>query len=136
LRHWLTLPERARAMHVVTETARTRTAATLLARGQLRRFGQLVNASHESCRRWFECSAPEQDLAVRAARHAGAWGARLTGAGWGGAVLVVIGPATVTARRESAIVASITRAFVRAYGHEPRFAVVRPGPGARRERVL
>ncbi len=64
LHRWLTLPVRARAKHVVTETARTRTAATLLARGQLRRFGAVVNASHESCRRWFECSAPELDRAM------------------------------------------------------------------------
>ncbi len=73
---------------------------------------------------------------MRAARRAGAWGARLTGAGWGGAVLVVIGPETGTAQRERTIAAAITRAFVRAYGREPGITIVRPGPGARRERVV
>ncbi len=136
LRRLLANPLRSRAMHVVTETGRTRAAAALLARGHLRAFGRLVDASHESCRRWFECSAPELDLAVRAARRAGAWGARLTGAGWGGAGLIVVGPAEGTERRERAIAAAIRRAFARAYGREPAMSVVRPGPGARRERVI
>ncbi len=135
LRRLLGNPLRSRAMHVVTETARTRTAAALLARGRLRAFGRLVNASHESCRRWFECSAPELDLAVRAARRAGAWGARLTGAGWGGAVLIVVGPTRATVHREQAIVAGVRRALVRSYGREPAISVVRPGPGARDERM-
>jgi galactokinase len=135
LRRLLVNPLRSRVRHVVTETARARAAAALLARGRLRAFGRLMDASHESCRRWFECSAPELDLAVRAARRAGAWGARMTGAGWGGAVLVLVGPTRGTARREQAIVAGVRRAFVRNYGREPAISVVSPGPGARSERV-
>jgi galactokinase len=136
LRRLLANPLRSRAMHVVTETARTRAASALLARGRLRAFGRLMNASHESCRRSFACSAPELDLAVRAARRAGAWGARMTGAGWGGAVLVVVGPARGTEQREQVIAATVRRAFARAYGREPVISVVQPGPGARRERVI
>src|SRR3989454_12341771 len=78
-------PLRARALHVLGKTARTRFGAQLLARGRLKSFGQLLYESHESCRRLYQCSAPELDLVVAAARRAGADGARLTGAGGGGA---------------------------------------------------
>jgi len=136
LRRLLGDPLRSRAMHVVTETARTRAAAALLSEGRLRAFGRLLDASHESCRRRYECSAPELDLVVRAARRAGAWGARLTGAGWGGAVLVLVGPADADeSKRERTIVEAVRRAFTRAYRREPGIAAVRPGDGARRERV-
>src|SRR5207247_2520318 len=77
-------PLRARALHVIGETTRTRFGAQLLARGRLKPFGRLLYESHESCRRLYQCSAPELDLVVAAARRAGAHGARLTGAGWGG----------------------------------------------------
>lgn len=136
LRRLLDRPLWARAMHVVTETDRTRAAAPLLARGRLRAFGRLVDASHESCRRWYECSAPPLDLVVRAARRAGAWGARLTGAGWGGTVLIVVGPKQRSARRERRIADTVVRAFTRVYGRQPSIAVIRPGSGARHERVL
>jgi len=136
LRRRLAAPLWARAMHVVTETHRTRVAARLLARGRWREFGRLVNASHDSCRRWYECSAPPLDLVVRAARRAGAWGARLTGAGWGGAVLIVVASARGAPKREARIVQSVVRAFSRVYGRAPSIAVVRPGPGARGERVM
>ena len=136
LRRLLSEPLRSRAMHVVTETARARVGATLLTQGKLRAFGRLLIASHESCRRRYECSAPELDLVVRAARRAGAWGARLTGAGWGGAVLVLVGPADAAdGKRERAIVDAVRRAFTRTYRREPAITAVRPGDGARRERV-
>src|SRR5439155_960870 len=90
LKRALPEPLRARAVHVVGETARTRFGAQLLARGRLKQFGRLLYESHESCRRLYECSAPELDLVVAAAKRAGALGARLTGAGWGGAVLVLV----------------------------------------------
>jgi galactokinase len=136
LRRLLSEPLRSRAMHVVTETARTRVGATLLTQGKLRAFGRLLYASHESCRRHFECSSPELDLVVRVARRAGAWGARLTGAGWGGAVLVLVGPADAAeGTRERAIVDAVRRAFMRTYQREPVITAVRPGDGARRERI-
>lgn len=136
LRRLLSEPLRSRAMHVVTETARARVGATLLTQGKLRAFGRLLIASHESCRRRYECSAPELDLVVRVARRAGAWGARLTGAGWGGAVLVLVGPADAAdGKRERAIVDAVRRAFTRTYRREPAITAVRAGDGARRERV-
>src|SRR5438309_2163837 len=78
----------------------------------------------------YECSAPELDLVVAAAKRAGALGARLTGAGWGGAVLVL-----VERKREARILAEIRGAFARAYGREPPITVVRAAGGVRRERL-
>jgi galactokinase len=128
LKRALPEPLRSRALHVVGETARTRFAAQLLARGRLKRFGQLLYESHESCRDLYECSAPALDLVVDAARSAGALGARLTGAGWGGAVLVLVAP-----RRAASVVAEIRQAFAAAYGRDPPISVVRPAGGVRRE---
>ena len=130
LRRALPEPLRSRAVHVVQETARTRLAAEQLARGRLKRFGELLYESHESCRRLYQCSAPELDLVVAAAKRAGALGARLTGAGWGGAVLVL-----VDRRCEARAVVAIRRAFARAYGREPAFSVVKASGGMRKESV-
>lgn len=128
-------PLRARVKHVVTETARTREGAELLRQGRLRQLGRMLYASHESCRRDYECSAPELDFVVGAARRAGAWGARMTGAGWGGNVLVLLGPAQGSERREQVIRSRIAAAFTRRYGREPAIASVKAGGGARTERV-
>ena len=136
LKRALPEPLRSRALHVVGETARTRFGAQLLARGQVRRFGELLYESHESCRRLYECSAPELDLVVAAARRAGALGARLTGAGWGGAVLVLLGKGNGrTGRGEAKVAARIRRAFATAFGREPSITAVRPSGGARGGRL-
>jgi galactokinase len=130
LKRALPEPLRARAVHVVSETARTRFGAQLLGRGRLRQFGKLMFESHESLRRLYDCSSPELDLVVAAARRAGAWGARMTGAGWGGAALVLVPP-----KRETAITERIRSAFAAAYGRDPGVRVVRAAGGVRRERV-
>lgn len=128
-------PLRSRAKHVVTETARTRQAADLLGKGRLRQLGRLMFASHESCRKDYECSAPELDLVVREAKRAGAWGARMTGAGWGGNVLVLVGSPNGTDRRETLLRQRIASAFVRRYGRAPAITLLTAGGGARPERV-
>jgi len=130
LKRALPEPLRSRAVHVVGETARTRFGAQLLARRRLKQFGQLLYESHESCRRLYECSAPELDLVVAAAKRAGALGARLSGAGWGGTALVL-----VDRKREARITAAVRRAFHRAYGREPPITVAQASGGVRRESV-
>ena len=136
LKRALPEPLRSRALHVVGETARARFGAQLLARGHLKRFGALLYESHESCRRLYACSVSELDTVVAAARRAGALGARLTGAGWGGAVLVLLerrkgggGASQLKVTRE------IRAAFQASYGREPLMTIVRPSGGVRRERV-
>ena len=136
LKRALPEPLRSRALHVIGETARARFGAQLLARGHLKRFGELLYESHESCRRLYDCSTPELDTIVAAARRAGALGARLTGAGWGGAVLVLLGKGEGgRGRSEAPVVREIQRAFAAAYGREPAISRVHPSGGVRREPV-
>jgi galactokinase len=132
LKRALKEPLRSRAVHVVGETARTRFGAQLLRQGKLQRFGELLYESHESCRRLYACSAPELDTVVAAAKRAGALGARLTGAGWGGAVVVLLERG---AGSEERVKTAIERAFVKAYGREPRISEVKASGGAKVERV-
>lgn len=80
-------PLRERARHVVRENLRVLEAA----RGvDAARFGTLMNDSHASLRDDYEVSIPELDALARALRNApGVYGARLTGAGFGGAVVAL-----------------------------------------------
>jgi galactokinase len=79
-----------RVRHVVNENQRTRLAARALEAADPEGFGVLVSASHASLRDLYQCSTPRLDAIVAAARELPhVLGARLVGAGWGGAVLVV-----------------------------------------------
>ncbi|MGQ0576221.1 MAG: galactokinase [Pseudonocardia sp.] len=132
----LPAPLRPRARHVVTEIARVRAAVALLdgsdphdrhdprGPGDLQGLGPLLDASHASLAGDFAVSCPELDLAVAAARGAGALGARLTGGGFGGAAI-----ALVPAGRAAAVTAAVAAAF-RAAGHAPprTFPVEPSGP--------
>lgn len=82
---------RRRARHVVTENARTLAAADALARGDAAEVGRLMDASHVSLRDDFEVSRRELDLIVEAARaQPGCFGARMTGAGFGGCAVALV----------------------------------------------
>jgi len=129
LKRALPEPLRSRAVHVVSETARTRFAGQLLEQQKLRQFGKLLYESHESCRRLYECSSPELDTVVAAAKRAGALGARLTGAGWGGAAVVLVN------KTDKNTMPAIQRAFERAYGRSAPISEVKASAGAHTERV-
>jgi galactokinase len=129
LKRALKEPLRSRAVHVVSETARTRFGAQLLELGKLKQFGSLLYESHESCRRLYECSSPELDTIVAAAKRAGALGARLTGAGWGGAAIVLV------SQSDKKTLPAIQRAFKRSYGRTPPISEVTASAGAHTERL-
>jgi galactokinase len=76
-----------RARHVVTENERVLAAAGALAAGDGEAVGRLMLASHASLRDDYEVSTPELDELVGRLVEAGALGARLTGAGFGGCVV-------------------------------------------------
>jgi galactokinase len=73
-----------RCRHVLTEAERTERAAASLKGGDMRGLGELMNESHQSCAQDYEISCYELDQLVDLMRGAGALGARLTGAGFGG----------------------------------------------------
>jgi galactokinase len=78
-----------RARHIITENARVIAAVAALRNADLPALGRLFNASHASMRDDYEVSVPEVNLLVELAlEQTGVYGARLTGGGFGGAVVV------------------------------------------------
>jgi galactokinase len=84
------LPEKIkrRCRHVISENARTLSAAESLEKGDLEKVGALMLASHESLRDDYEVSSVELDTLVETARETeGVFGARMTGGGFGGCTI-------------------------------------------------
>jgi galactokinase len=79
-----------RARHIVTEIARVREVVALLQIGRTAAIGPLLDASHTSLARDYEVSCPELDLACEVARGSGAFGARMTGGGFGGSAIALV----------------------------------------------
>lgn len=116
---------RRRTRHVVTENARVLDTVALLDRGaDPREIGPLLTASHVSLRDDFEVSSRELDVAVDAVLAAGAYGARMTGGGFGGSAI-----ALVDARSDDVGIA-VRHAFAAAGLREPNVFAVTPAAGA------
>jgi len=82
---------RRRARHVVTEDDRALRAVEVMRRGDAVELGQLMNACHLSLRDDFEVSSDELNVMVEAAqRRAECYGARMTGAGFGGCAVALV----------------------------------------------
>lgn len=80
-----------RARHVVTDNERVLRAAEALRRGDEAAVGALMSACHTSLRDDYEVSSPELDTLVAAAGDVeGCYGARLTGAGFGGCIVALV----------------------------------------------
>lgn len=104
-----------RARHVLEEVARTFIAREALLAGDSARFGAQMSAAHRSLRELYEVSVPELDCLVDAAVSApGVLGARLTGAGFGGCVVILM----QRAQSERAM-ARIADEFARQFGRIP-----------------
>jgi galactokinase len=79
-----------RAQHVIEEHARVHAAVAALQSGDLVATGRLLTASHRSSQHLFENSTPSLDRLVDALeKHPAVYGARLTGGGFGGAVMAL-----------------------------------------------
>ncbi|WP_033491552.1 galactokinase, partial [Bifidobacterium choerinum] len=81
---------RRRVRHVVTEIGRVDRFIGAFARGDMKEAGALFNASHDSLRDDYEVTVPELDVAVDVARAEGAYGARMTGGGFGGSIIALV----------------------------------------------
>ena len=80
-----------RAKHAITENERVKQAIEILAKGNLKEFGELLNQSHESLRDDYEVTGLELDTMVELARNQdGVLGARMTGAGFGGCAIALV----------------------------------------------
>lgn len=118
----------ARARHVCGEAERVAAAEAALAAADWKRLGALMHASHASCRDDYAISAPALEELVAAAHESGAYGARLTGAGFGGCTINL-----VRAADAALFLARMERAFYAprpaGRGREHAF-VVSPSAGA------
>jgi galactokinase len=82
---------RKRAAHVVSENARVLASVEALNQGQVERFGDLMNQSHDSLRDLYEVSCKELDILVNSARQVtGVYGSRMTGGGFGGCTVSLV----------------------------------------------
>ena len=82
-----------RARHVVGEVARVQRARALLVAGDLLEFGTLMWQSHQSSRHLYEVSTDRLDaLHELSVDHPDCYGARLTGAGFGGCAVALTAP--------------------------------------------
>lgn len=124
------LPERLRptTRHVLTENERVRQVVELLRDTGPAGIGPLLSASHASLRDDFRVSAPELDVAVDASLAAGALGARMTGGGFGGSAIALVGEDTAE-RVEQAV----REAFAGAGFPAPRVFAATPAAGAGRD---
>ncbi len=83
-----------RARHVIEEIERTRAGRAYLEMGDIDSFGMCMNASHNSLRDLYEVSCPELDVMVEIAQSLEpCFGARMTGAGFGGCTVNLVSAA-------------------------------------------
>lgn len=104
------VPVRAVAAHVVSEARRVDAVEVALGLEDLGEVGRLLDASHVSLAGYGATTAG-LDTVCEAMRRAGAAGARMTGAGWGGFAVAVCDPASVGAVVDAAIDATGGPAF-------------------------
>ena len=117
---------RRRAAHVVSENARVLEAVRAMEAGQAEAFGRLMDASHASLRDDYEVSSQELNLMVELARQApGCLGARMTGAGFGGATVNLVCDEAVPA-----FVESVAKAYEARTGLKPEITVSSAADGA------
>ena len=116
-----------RARHVVEEIDRSQQAIPLLQAGDIREFGQIMNACHVSLRDLYEVSIPELNTMVEIAQGLpGCLGARLTGAGFGGCTINLV-------KKDAAPTFSINLAdaYQQKTGLKPEITICRASQGAR-----
>lgn len=125
--HRLPIEVRRRARHVIEECTRVLDGARLLGEGDVVAFGALIRRSHASSRDLYEVSIPELDVLAAAAWQAqGCYGARLTGAGFGGCVV-----ALVDAQAAASVAQAMRRAFRDEFSRTPAIFSTRAADGLR-----
>lgn len=113
-----------RALHVVEEARRVK---EWLSAKSVQALGSLLNESHASLRDLYEASHPNLDKLAEDCIAAGALGVKLTGAGWGGAVVAI-----TTHDHAPAFVETLSQTFYANYkgNIQDVLFVSQPGPGA------
>jgi galactokinase len=119
-------PVMRRARHIITENRRVLEAVEAMRAGNLERLGDLFNQSHSSLRDDFEVTNDALDQIVAAAQaQPGCYGARMTGAGFGGCAVALVEPEAVEAFSEA-----VTATYRQNTGLEARIYACQPAAGA------
>jgi len=114
-----------RARHVVTEMGRIAAGAAALRAHDYAALGAQLDASHRSTANDYDVSCDELDAITDAARQCeGVFGARLTGAGFGGCAIALVAPGY-----EDRVAARVREVFRARFGVEPGFDLLRAGDG-------
>jgi len=124
------LPEvpRKRARHVITENERVLQSVEALKKGDIARFGHLMNASHNSLRDDYEVSCTELDALVEAAwALPGVYGSRMTGAGFGGCTVSLVAEEAL-----ERFCQEVPKRYREATGREATILITRAAQGAER----
>lgn len=117
---------RRRAAHVIQEDARVLQAVAAFRSGDLAAAGKLMNESHFSLRDLYEVSGPELDIMSELLRsQPGCYGARLTGAGFGGCCVALMDAGAV-----EAAIPVVARAYQAETGLTPALYPTRAAAGA------
>jgi galactokinase len=121
-----------RALHVVTENQRVEQATKALKTGDLKLFGALMYASHQSLKELYEVSGRELDAIVDFCKtYPGCIGARMTGAGFGGCAI-----ALVKKEKFDDFEAKLTEDYSGKIGYAPQIFASAIGGGVREEPLL
>ena len=116
---------RKRAKHAVYENQRTIQAVSALKNNDVKRFGELMNASHVSLRDDYEVTGIELDTLVEEAwKVEGVIGSRMTGAGFGGCTVSIVRDDAI-----DAFIEQVGRAYEAKIGYAADFYVVEIGDG-------
>ena len=115
-----------RVMHVVSENERVIKAVVELEHRKTITFGELMNQSHRSLKELYQVSSEELDLLVETGKSVdGVFGARLTGAGFGGCVLFLLKESSMKPLKDK-----IFKDYKNKTGLTPQFYEVTPSRGA------
>ncbi|WP_309384126.1 galactokinase [Cerasicoccus frondis] len=115
-----------RARHIVGESERVLAVESALQKGDMAAVGKMLFESHGSSRVNFENSIPELDLLVETLKQSEhVWGARLTGGGFGGAVMAV-----TNGQFDQHDAEKIIEAYEKAFGQASTYFHTTTGPGA------
>ena len=117
---------RKRAKHVITENSRVKEAVKVLRENMIKRFGELMNQSHDSLKDDYEVTGFELDTLVCEARKLpGVIGSRMTGAGFGGCTVSIVKKDKV-----EKFINDLTKIYTEKTGLVPDFYQPEIGPGA------
>jgi len=119
-------PDQVRAVrHIVTENARVLEAVEAATARDWARFGALMTEAQASQRDDYRISCAESDATCETALRTGALGARQTGGGFGGSVIVLIDTGRVDALKQA-----LTSVYAANHWHAPEFFEAKASPPA------